>query len=65
MWRGAMQDRGVQVVTWEGWQEIDAEERRLGTAQGRPRVKITDVDSMLEIAGKVARKSSQGLDGHS
>ena len=61
--RGAMQDRGVQVVTWEGWQEIDAEERRLGATQGRPRVKITDVDIMLEIAGKLARKGSQGLGG--
>ena len=60
-----MQDRGVQVVTWEGWQAIDAEERRLGAAQGRPRVKITNIDSMLEIAGKLARKSAQGLDDRS
>lgn len=47
-----MQDRGVEVVTWEGWQQIDAEESRLGEQQGRPRVKITSVQNMLEIARK-------------
>lgn len=43
------QERGVEVVTWEGWKRIDAEEVRLGSELGRSRVKITSVHKMLQI----------------
>jgi ferredoxin/flavodoxin---NADP+ reductase len=32
--------RGVEHVTYAGWEAIDAEERGLGAPQGRPRVKL-------------------------
>lgn len=37
-------------VSYPEWQKIDAEEVSRGEAQGRPRVKFTDVPSMLSIA---------------
>jgi hypothetical protein len=52
-----VQERGVEVVTWEGWLKIDAEERRLGEMQGRPRVKITTVQHMLDIARHASLKA--------
>ncbi|MBA3327835.1 MAG: FAD-dependent oxidoreductase [Solirubrobacterales bacterium] len=39
-----------QLVTWEGWERIDAHERRLGEPLGRPRVKIVDLEEMGRIA---------------
>lgn len=38
------------LVTWEGWGKIDAHEVALGEAQGRPRVKLVDIDEMKKIA---------------
>ncbi len=43
---------GGQVVDWEGWRRIDAEERAKGEGRGKPREKITDVAEMLEVAGR-------------
>jgi len=40
----------LQVVDFKGWQAVDAEEVRRGTAQGKPRDKLTSVDEMLQIA---------------
>jgi ferredoxin--NADP+ reductase len=34
-------ERGVDAVSWEGWQRIDQHEQRLGSDSGRPRVKLT------------------------
>jgi ferredoxin--NADP+ reductase len=42
--------RGVGVVTWAGWEAIDAAERALGVAAGRTRVKITDRAALLIAA---------------
>ncbi len=39
--------RGVRVVDWAGWQRLDALEKELGAAQGRPRLKFTRVEEML------------------
>jgi ferredoxin--NADP+ reductase len=39
------------LVTWEGWEAIDAHETRLGAAHGRPRVKVVSVAEMQLIAG--------------
>lgn len=39
-----------ELVEWDGWQKIDAFEVAAGEAQGRPRVKLVDVERMKEIA---------------
>ena len=39
-----------RVVDWDGWRLIDAEERRRGTAKGKPREKITNLQEMLAVA---------------
>lgn len=50
-----VRERVPGVITWDGWQAIDAHETSAGEAQGRPRVKIVRVDEMHEIANSVAR----------
>jgi ferredoxin--NADP+ reductase len=47
--------RGVEVVTYDGWERIDAVERASGERQGRPRVKLCTWDELLATA----RSSSQ------
>jgi ferredoxin--NADP+ reductase len=43
-------ERGVEVVTYEGWEAIDALERARGEPQGRPRVKLCTWDELLAAA---------------
>lgn len=43
-------ERRPNRISTEGWRAIDAAERKQGRATGRPRVKITDAGSMVEIA---------------
>jgi ferredoxin--NADP+ reductase len=38
------------LVTWEGWQAIDAHEQGLGEPHGRPRVKLVRVPEMIAVA---------------
>jgi ferredoxin--NADP+ reductase len=38
------------VTTADGWRAIDAHERALGVAQGRPRVKLTTREQLLATA---------------
>jgi ferredoxin--NADP+ reductase len=38
------------LVTWTGWQAIDAHEQGLGAAEGRPRVKLVRVEEMRSVA---------------
>ncbi len=45
-----LQERGVHYVTLEHWLKLDALECAMGQAQGRPRVKVTQVEKMLELA---------------
>ena len=40
--------RGVRVVTFADWQKIDQLEVEQGKAAGRPRLKFTSIDEMLE-----------------
>ncbi len=40
--------RGVRVVSWAGWQRLDQLEQARGKAAGRPRIKFTKVEEMLE-----------------
>jgi ferredoxin--NADP+ reductase len=39
--------RDVRVVDWNGWQAIDAEERKRGAESARPRVKFAAVEELL------------------
>ena len=42
--------RVPQLVTHEGWLEIDRHEQSRGEPQGRPRVKLTRIEEMLQVA---------------
>jgi ferredoxin/flavodoxin---NADP+ reductase len=46
--------RVAGLVTWDGWQAIDAHETALGEPQGRPRVKVVRVPEMLAVAERSA-----------
>ena len=50
--RAGCAERAPGRVTWEGWQAIDAAERRAGEAQGRPRVKLVRLAELVE-AGRL------------
>ncbi len=43
-------ERGVPVVTWEGWNAIDLAEIELGQAQGRERARLVSRDDLLRTA---------------
>jgi ferredoxin--NADP+ reductase len=45
-----LERRGTRLVTWQGWQAIEAAERALGTTAGRSRVKITEREALLVAA---------------
>ncbi|MFM7678149.1 MAG: NADP oxidoreductase, partial [Roseiflexaceae bacterium] len=42
--------RNVTVIDYAKWQKIDAYESATGAASGRPRVKLTRVADMLDVA---------------
>jgi ferredoxin--NADP+ reductase len=43
-------DRVPALVTWEGWESIDAQESALGESAGRPRVKLVRLGELIEAA---------------
>jgi ferredoxin--NADP+ reductase len=45
-----LRERGVDFVSFPGWQAIDAAEAARGEPQGRPRVKFVRIEEMLEAA---------------
>lgn len=45
--KGLLESRGVDYVSWEGWQAIDAAEIAAGIPQGKPREKMVDLDAMM------------------
>jgi ferredoxin/flavodoxin---NADP+ reductase len=45
-----LRERQPELVTYDGWAEIDRHERALGEPSGRPRVKLTRIDEMLRVA---------------
>jgi ferredoxin--NADP+ reductase len=49
--------RDPELVLYEHWERIDAVEKAAGEPQGRPRVKLTTVDELLDAAG--VRAASQ------
>jgi ferredoxin--NADP+ reductase len=50
-----LRERQPDFVSYEGWQAIDAAEQDRGKPQGRPRVKFTRIDEMLEAARAAVR----------
>jgi ferredoxin/flavodoxin---NADP+ reductase len=46
--------RQPELVTYSGWEAIDRHERALGEPTGRPRVKLTRIEELLEIAAAEA-----------
>ena len=47
---GLLAERGVEVVTYAGWEAIDAFERARGDERGRPRVKLCSWSELREAA---------------
>jgi ferredoxin--NADP+ reductase len=45
-----LRERQPDLVPYEGWLAIDRHERALGEPAGRPRVKLTRIEEMLEVA---------------
>ena len=43
-----LEERGVEYVTWEGFQRLDAEEKANKRTEGQPREKIVDLKLQLE-----------------
>jgi ferredoxin/flavodoxin---NADP+ reductase len=52
-----LRERRPELVSFEGWQAIDAAEQERGKPQGRPRVKFCRIEEMVEAA------SSAGVAG--
>jgi ferredoxin--NADP+ reductase len=52
-----LEEKGAEFVDYTGWQAIDAAERVAGEPFGRPRVKLTAWDRLLETGRRVASRS--------
>ena len=52
-----LDERGAFFIEYDGWQAIDAVERAAGEPLGRPRVKVTGWDELLQ-AGRSLQSSS-------
>ncbi|MCS5480884.1 FAD-dependent oxidoreductase [Corynebacterium sp. YIM 101645] len=48
-----LEEREIAYTTWQGWYQLDAEERALGEAEGRERKKIVDWEEMVRHARAV------------
>lgn len=44
-----LQSKGIKPVSFSDWLKLDAFEIQQGTSQGRPRVKLTSIEKMLEV----------------
>jgi ferredoxin--NADP+ reductase len=49
-----LEARGAHVVTWEGWEAINAAELALGLSEGRERAKLHQRDALLDAARRAA-----------
>ena len=49
--------RGVEVVLYDGWASIDEAERTAGEKLGRPRLKLTSWNELLDAARRVAAET--------
>jgi ferredoxin--NADP+ reductase len=43
-----LEAHGVRPVDWTAWLRLDAEEIRLGAARGADRIKVADLQAMLD-----------------
>jgi len=50
-----LRERRPDLVSFEGWQAIDAAEQERGKPQGRPRIKFCRVEEMVEVAAGAQR----------
>jgi ferredoxin/flavodoxin---NADP+ reductase len=50
-----LDERGAHYVEYDGWQAIDAAERSAGEPLGRPRVKLTAWEQLLETGVNIPR----------
>ena len=50
-------------VVYAGWEAIDSRERGLGEPQGRPRVKLSTWEELLEAAGAGQAASRKAIGG--
>ena len=50
-----LESRGLEYTTWEGWDLLDAHEVALGEPHGRPRIKVVDRQTMVEVSRAVAQ----------
>lgn len=44
-----LRERVPDLFTWSDWERLDAHEKALGGAQGRPRVKLTSLEAMRAV----------------
>lgn len=56
-----LRNRGVDYTEWANWLRLDGHELELGRTQGRPRVKIPALPTMLEV-GRLP--DGNGREGH-
>ncbi len=49
-----LEARGLEFTTWQGWDLLDAHEISLGEPHGRPRIKVVDRQTMVEVSRAVA-----------
>jgi ferredoxin--NADP+ reductase len=56
---GLLRQRKPDLVTYAGWDQIDRHERMRGEPHGRPRVKLTSIEEMLEVAASQTPESSE------
>jgi ferredoxin--NADP+ reductase len=47
-----LRSRQPDVVTYSGWEAIDRHERARGEPEGRPRVKLTRIEELLQVAAR-------------
>jgi ferredoxin--NADP+ reductase len=45
-----LEERGAEPVDWEGWRRIDEHEIQAGAESGRPRVKLSRYEELLDAA---------------
>jgi ferredoxin--NADP+ reductase len=55
-----LHERGVQIVTYADWQTLDSIEQSRGEAQGRPRVKFSKIEDMLNAIAEHKQTDPMG-----
>lgn len=55
-----LDNRNVKVIPFSAWEKIDAEERRRGELNNKPREKLTTWEELLEVASEWSRFRAWG-----